>query len=189
MTATWIKTLRVQIKPGVRLTLALVAVALIPAPSLALSTDRDQPIAITADRAEADNKHRIATYNGNVTITQGTLRIQSDTVIVHYNSSNDLTRLTAAGSPVRFRQLPDSDTEYQTARAKRMEYTLDDGTITLIGDANYSKGDYTVAADRISYDSVSGRFNAWSTDADTQQSSDKSKPGQRVTITIKPAEK
>jgi lipopolysaccharide export system protein LptA len=53
--------------------------------ALALSTDRDEPINIEADRAEADNAKRITTYYGDVIITQGTLKITGDTVTIEYD--------------------------------------------------------------------------------------------------------
>ena len=43
--------------------------------SHALSTDSNQPIRVQADSAELDDGKGVATYRGNVVITQGSLRV------------------------------------------------------------------------------------------------------------------
>ncbi len=132
--------------------------------ALALSTDRDQPINIEADRAEADNAKRITIYYGDVIIIQGTLKITGETVTIQYDDQDRLTKLVSEGKPARFRQLPDGKADtpenYQVAKAARMEYYARKDLIVLVGNAVYGHAGDQVAADRIVYDSVKSQMKA-----------------------------
>jgi len=144
----------------------ILAVALVfPGSAYGLATDREQPIEIEADSAEADDAKGITIYKGDVIITQGTLRITGDQVTIHYGGEgNDFTKMITLGNPARFRQLPDGqadkDVNYQNARASRMEYYKQKDTIVLLGNAVYGQGGDRVAADRIDYDSKNSRMKA-----------------------------
>ena len=54
--------------------------ALGSASAFALPNDRDQPIRIQADNAHLDDKQGVATYTGDVIITQGSMMIKGNTV-------------------------------------------------------------------------------------------------------------
>ncbi len=174
----------------------LLAALLLAAPwAMALNSDREQPIQIEADSAEADDAKRITIYKGDVVITQGTLRITGDHVTIHYDESGDFTNMITLGNPARFRQLPDGkedlEANYQRARASRMEYYKQEDTIVLLGNAVYGQGGDQVAADRIDYDSKNSRMKA------RTMTAGKAKGGEgesgtssgRVRITIQPKKK
>lgn len=175
--------------------LALLAIV-VPGPGArALTTDREQPIQIEADSAEADDAKKITIYKGDVVIDQGTLRITGDHVTIHYNERGDFTKLIALGNPARFRQLPDGEADeeknYQRARASRMEYFKENDTIVLLGNAVYGQGGDRVAADRIDYDSRNSRMKARTMTAskDGKKSGDEPAKKSRVRITIQPKKK
>ena len=105
----------------------------------ALSTDSDQPIAIEADRAEHDDAKRITIYRENVIIDQGSLHITGDTVTIHFDGQDEVTKITAVGAPAHFRQLPEGDIGHRKAWAKRMEYFPEQDLIVLLGEARYEK--------------------------------------------------
>lgn len=153
----------------------------------ALSTDREQPINIEADRAEADNLKRTTVYHGDVVITQGTLRITGKTVTIYYDEQDQITKLVSEGAPARFRQLPDGKVDvpknYQVAHASRMEYYARDDRIVLLGDAVYGQGGDQIAADRIVYDSLTSQMRAESRAA---SGSEGEQPSSRVRIKIEP---
>ena len=144
--------------------LSFVLALVFSAGALALSTDKEQPINIEADRAEADNEKRITIYYGDVIITQGSLKITGETVTIHYDNDDRLTKLISEGAPARFRQLPDGKADvpknYQTAHASRMEYYAQEDRIVLLGDAVYGQEGDRVAADRIVYDSLKSQMRA-----------------------------
>ncbi len=158
----------------------------------ALSTDREQPIVIEAAAAEADNRTRITVYRGDVVITQGTLRITGDTVWIHFDDSNTITKAVSVGKPAKFRQLPDGKEDYMTADAERMEYHADQDLILLLGNARYGEGKDKITAPRIVYDSRRGRVKAGANPDGSQSSesvTDESDKSDRVRITITPKKK
>lgn len=171
--------------PDVKHLLVLFALAVSGA-AAALSTDKDQPIHIEADRAEADNAKRETVYYGDVVITQGTLKITGETVTIHYDEHNDVSKIISEGKPARFRQLPDGAPDlpenYQTAKAARMEYYAQKDLIVLLGDAVYGQGGDRIAADRIVYDSLKSRMRADS----RATAGEEGQPPSRVRIKIEP---
>ena len=75
----------------------LATVALATPPAYALSSDREQPIEIEADRAEADERARVTIYRGDAVITQGTLRITGETVWIYFNENDEFVKLVSEG--------------------------------------------------------------------------------------------
>ncbi len=169
----------------------LLAVLCLPVAVSALSTDREKDIEIEADSAVIDDAKRITIYTGDVIIIQGTLRITGAKVSIYYDDNSDFVKLISVGKPARFRQLPDGkkniDSNYQVARADRMEYFKANDTILLLGNAVYGQGGSQVAADRIEYDSRTSRMKARSVKAKGKTKTGKKKKG-RVRIII-PAKK
>src|SRR5258706_5001009 len=83
--------------------------------------DRDKPINITADRGFEDNKKQEAIFEGNVLLTQGTLRVDADRIVVRRDKEGfDFAKAT--GNPARFRQKRDGIDEFIEGYAKRIEY-------------------------------------------------------------------
>ena len=160
--------------------------ALISCAAAALSTDRDQPINIEADRAEADEKSRVTIYRGDAIITQGTLRITGDTIEIYLNQDDQFVKLVSVGRPASMRQLPDDADEFRTASANRLEYFADRDLIVLFGNALYGQGGDRISADRIEYDSRRGRMKARSAKTKSEQSGDGGEEKSRVKITIQP---
>lgn len=153
----------------------------------ALRSDRLQPIHISADNAQVDDVKRVSVYTGDVVITRGTLRITGNTVTVYYDKNYNMTELVSDGDPATFRQLPDGDTEYRTARAQRIEYFATKGLMVLLGHAVYGKGGTRVEAERIVYDTVNGQALAQSELPPGMRTAGGKRPHERVRITIPPS--
>nr|VFK78199.1 MAG: lipopolysaccharide export system protein LptA [Candidatus Kentron sp. SD] len=126
----------------------------------ALSTDKDQPIHIEADWAEANDMHKTVVYKGAVIVTQGSMRIDGKTVTLHYDENNTLIKAEAEGRPARFQQSPDGNAEKQHATANRMEYFANRDLILLIGNAHSWQGKQRVSADRIEFDTKKSHIRA-----------------------------
>ena len=175
----------------IKLLASLTALILVSSGAQARSSDREQPIVIEASAAEADNRAQITVYRGDVIITQGTLRITGDTVWIHYDDANTITKAISVGKPAKFRQLPDDKEDYMTAHADRMEYHADRDVILLLGNARYGEGKDKITAQRIVYDSRKGRVKAGAqADGDeTTKDKDASRESDRVRITITPKKK
>ena len=179
-------------RPRISIVFAAMIAAIATGDARALSSDREQPIVIEASTAEADNRAQVTIYRGDVVITQGTLRITGDTVWIHYNDSNSITKAISVGKPASFRQLPDNKEHYMTADADRMEYHAAEDLILLLGNARYGEGPDKITAQRIVYDSRMGRVKAGTlsgteADASTGDSAAGTSSGpDRVRITITP---
>ncbi|CAG8865847.1 Lipopolysaccharide export system protein LptA [Pseudomonas fluorescens] len=78
--------------------------ALGSASAWALPTDRDQPIRIQADNAHLDDKQGVATYTGDVIITQGSMKITGNTVTLTRAANGDIDVVTSVGNLAYFEQ-------------------------------------------------------------------------------------
>ena len=117
----------------------------------ALSSDADQPIYVEADSVEIDEQLGTSTYRGNVKVTQGSLHLTADMItIVEVENAKTIT---ATGSPVRFRQLPDGEDQPVHGRSLRAEYQTESGVLTLYEKAHIDHGQNTFSSDRIQYNS------------------------------------
>lgn len=145
--------------------------------ALALSSDSEQPIHIEADRGELDDREHVAVYSGNVHLTQGTLRIDSETLTIYYTLDKQLEKAVAEGQPVWYRQRPDNSNEDIRAKALRMEYHADTATIHLLQKARVWQGTNEFTGDRIIYD----------TEHDIVRSEGSETGTGRIHVTIHPA--
>lgn len=174
---------RTSVKLGIALASALLANQV-----FALSTDREQPINIEADQAEADDKLGVTIYRGDVVIIQGSMRILGDTVTIHFDDNQDITKVVAKGKPAKFRQQPDGEVDFQNAQAITLEFYTAKDTIVMLGSAQSWQGENRIKAERIVYDTKAGKVKADSLatvdgDSGTVESSG------RVSITIAPKKK
>lgn len=158
---------------AIALTLSLLYAGL-PGVAAALSSDRDQPMYVEADRADIDDQRGISVYRGNVKITQGTLQLTAAELTVH-SKGGDITKAIAVGQPATYRQRPDGKDQDVEAEALRMEYFATEQKIILIDKAEVRQGGDTFRSDRINYDIAKDVVNAGA-----------GSPGDRVRITIQP---
>lgn len=104
-----------------RLRLAILLLALMPVIAQGLSSDREQPIQIEADRATLDESKGISVYEGNVQLRQGTLKLEGNRMTVYLNN-NQVEKLVLVGQPARYSQRSDGEDSDQHAEAERIEY-------------------------------------------------------------------
>ncbi len=170
-----------------RLCLALL-LALYGTGAWSLTTDRDQSVEIEADWAEADDKRRVTVYKGQVVLMQGSIRITGDTLTMHFDKHDSLVKLVALGNRATFRQLPDGETDYQRAKAKRIEMFPDKDLMVLLGESLAWQGKDRISADRIDFDTYSSKVKARTRKPAAAGGVLQQKPG-RVRITIAPKKK
>jgi lipopolysaccharide export system protein LptA len=130
------------------------------APALALEEDQYQPMYIEADAAELDDQQSTSLYIGNVEVTQGSMRIWADEVLVHHKPDRRAQKIIAVGQPVRYRQRLDDDPEEVEGYALRMEYEADREELILIDEAILIQGEDRFASDRIVYNRLTDRVTA-----------------------------
>lgn len=130
------------------------------AAATALEEDQYQPMYIEADAAELDEKQATSLYLGNVDVTQGSMHILADEVLVHHREDRRVRKIIAVGKPVRYRQRVDDDPDEVEGRALRMEYEADRDELTLIDEAVLIQGEDRFASDRIIFNRGTNRVTA-----------------------------
>ena len=83
--------------------------------------DRDKPIEIEADTMTVDDAKSTSVYTGDVILTQGTLLIKADELIVRQDKQG-FQHSTSLGNPTTFKQKMEGSSEYIQGRALRIEY-------------------------------------------------------------------
>lgn len=133
-------------KPLLALMLMLAAQA-----GIALESDKEQPIELSADSVDIDESKGLSIYRGDVDLRQGTMHLQADVVTVHHHKRK-ATKIVAEGSPVKFQQ--QSEKGLVKGRAKRAEYEVDNENLVMIGDAVLVQDKDSMRSDRIVYDRI-----------------------------------
>ncbi|WP_228703830.1 lipopolysaccharide transport periplasmic protein LptA [Acinetobacter larvae] len=103
--------------------------------SFALDSDRNQPISLVADRATYNDKTGVTTYSGNVVIQQGTLKLQSASIVAQLNKDKQISAVTATGAPAKFQQQQEGKKGLTRGEAQKITYNAESGIITLLGNA------------------------------------------------------
>lgn len=123
-------------------------------------SDRDKPINLEADRMEIDDAKKIATLTGNVVVSQGTLTIKSDRMVITQDHGG-FNKGVAYGNPATFRQKREGFDEYIDGQALRMEYDGRNETLELFNKAVVRKGAEEVRGNYISYDARTEYYQAF----------------------------
>ncbi len=134
--------------------------ALGSASAWALPTDRDQPIHIQSDDAQLDDKQGVATYKGNVIITQGSMKITGNTVTITRNATGDVDVFTAVGNLAYYEQKPAVDKPIVQAYGVTIQYFAAQNRIVLIDKAKVINDGNTSEGEKIVYDTVRQAVNA-----------------------------
>ena len=113
--------------------------------------DREKDIVIGADRSAADDKSKVLTLEGNVVVTQGTMRITASRMTVREDAQKNKLYV-ATGSPVTFRQKRDKVDEWIDGEAQRAEFDEKADILKLFTRARVKSGANEITGDFISYD-------------------------------------
>lgn len=116
--------------------------------------DRDKPVNIEADRMSYDDLRQVNLFEGNVTLTQGTLLIRADKLTVRQDPEG-FQRGTAEKGPggfAYFKQKRENMDEYVEGWGERIEYDARSEKAELITRARIVRGADEVRGNFISYD-------------------------------------
>lgn len=119
--------------------------------AMAEAADRDKPIDLEADTVKVDDSKQISTYSGNVILTQGTLVIRADKLIVREDNQG-FQHSTSLGNPTTFKQKMEGKNEYMEGSAQRIEYDGRMDKVQLYTKAWVKRGEDIVHGDYIMYD-------------------------------------
>ena len=131
---------------------AFAAATVLAAPlAVALPEDRNQPIKLEAGRGQLDQKTGVSVYEGNVVISQGSMRLTADTATI-YVKDNSFQKMDATGNPATLRYQPAADKPEIQGASKRVEYDVGSGKVVLTGGVRVVQGQDTFNGERLEYD-------------------------------------
>jgi len=148
--------------------------------SMALSSDKDEPIELEADSADLNDKKGISVYRGNVILTQGSTQLHADTLTLFHNKQHKLTKVESLGSPARFKQRPDNQKNDVKAKAGKIIYYVKKEVVHLYDNASFWQEKNSFRGDKIIYDTKNDIVKASS----KKTSDGKIQSGGRVKVTI-----
>ena len=130
--------------------LAVIVLLFLSSHSVALESDRKQPLEINADATEGTLGDGKAVLSGNVEIRQGSMLVQADVAEVE-KVEGRVRSVVLTGKPVHLEQEIEEEGLVQ-ADALRIEYEVATGIITLTGDAAVVHPQYQVSGQELKYD-------------------------------------
>jgi lipopolysaccharide export system protein LptA len=127
-------------------------------PGLAERADRTKPVTIEANSMIADEGKRLATFEGKVVLTQGSLVIRAERIVIRQDSEG-FRQGVATGSPATFLHKREGLDEYICGEALRVEYDNKLDRVEFFDKARLRRdsGD-DIRGDYISYDAANERF-------------------------------
>ncbi len=120
--------------------------------------DRDKPVFIEADTAVTDDANKVSTFTGNAVLTQGTLVIKGDKLVMRQDPEGNQFG-TATGNPAYFRQKREGLNEYVEGWGQRLEYDGKIEKLELFVNARVKRGQDESRGDYISSDQKTEFFN------------------------------
>ncbi len=122
-----------------------------PGLAVAEKQDSQRPIQIEADSVRMDDARKVAVYEGNVLLAQGTMTIRAERIDVRQDARG-MSSGEASGKPVQFRQKVEGKDEHIEAQASRLEYDAHGEVLKLIGNAWLKQGTDELRGGVIVYD-------------------------------------
>ena len=122
-------------------------------PALAEKSDRNKPVNIEADKLTIDDNKKESVFEGNVTLTQGSLMLKADRIVVKQDAQG-FNYGFAYGKPAYFRQKREGFEEYIEGFSERLEYDGKKDKMQMFTNAEIRKGSDEVKGDYIYYDAV-----------------------------------
>ncbi len=181
-----------KMRRGLGLDLALMAIGAIGFLAShnvnAEQADRTKQIDIEADVATVNDKNRTRTLEGNVVLTQGTMRFTAERMIVKEDDAGFMTA-QAFGGPsgqVAFRQKREGVNDFMEGFADRAEFDDQADTMKLLSRARLKSGGDELKGEYIYYNSATEVMQARNALPDAKGATPVGSAPGRVKITIQP---
>ncbi|AWX14924.1 lipopolysaccharide transport periplasmic protein LptA [Mergibacter septicus] len=121
----------------------------------ALTNDSQQPINVVSNKQTLDLEKNLVTFTDQVVITQGSMKINADKVIIIRSNKKDNNKNTdlieAFGKPVTFQQQLDNGKLVQ-GKADKVHYDVAKEFLQLSGNASLQQQDSKISGNLITYD-------------------------------------
>lgn len=112
--------------------------------------DSDKPVHLEADQVLVDDAQQISTFTGNVKLTQGTMLIRGDKIVVEQDKDG-FKRGTVYGNTASFRQKREGLDEYVEGYGERIEYDTRAETVDFYVQARVVRDMDEVRGEHITY--------------------------------------
>jgi len=133
------------------------ALLMVCASAQAERADRNLPVNVEADRLTMDDIKKESIFEGNVTVTQGTLMLKADKVVVRQDAAG-FNYAWAYGKPAHFKQKRDGSDEYVEGQGERLEYDGKADKMQVFTNAEIHQGADEVKGDYIAYNAATGFY-------------------------------
>ena len=127
-----------------------IALLCISLPLMALESDRQEPLEVSANSTDGTLGDGVTTLRGNVDIRQGTLRITADEAEVQ-KVDGKVSSVTFRGQPAHLQQEIEEQGLVQ-ATANTIDYQVASGLVTLAGNADVKHPQYKISGELLTYD-------------------------------------
>jgi lipopolysaccharide export system protein LptA len=155
-----------------------VLLAMYSAGIYALESDGNQPIVIDSNTATYDDAKAISTYTGNVVSIQGSIRVNSDKLVVYF-INGEADKLVFTGNLAKFKQTPNEGAQDITGEALTGEFYPKKNLLILIDKATVWRETGAYSSDFIEYDLKTSLVKA----------GEKESAGKRVHVVLQPKAK
>lgn len=138
------------------------SLVLVSFPVLALETDRELSIEISAQQMSWNNQHQLAVYQGQVEATQGELLLQSDKLEIMRNQQGHLSEAKASNQAglAYLRDLPQLTEPPVEAWAEQLHYLPEKNLVILTGQAKLVQGKNSFTGHKLTYNLVTQDLQA-----------------------------
>lgn len=147
---------------------------------LAERADRDKPVHLEADQVLVDDARQTSTFIGNVQLTQGTMLIRGDRIVV-IQDKDGFKLGTAIGKPASFRQKREGMDEYVEGYGERIVYDTRAETVNFYVHARVKRDLDEVTGEHITYNQKTEIFRVNSGGAEAPGT-----PPKRVRAVLQP---
>jgi lipopolysaccharide export system protein LptA len=145
--------------------------------------DSDKPLYLESDQVLIDDANKTSTFTGNVQLTQGTMLIHGDKIVV-VQDKDGFKHGTIYGNTASFRQKREGMDEYVEGSGERIEYDTRSERIDLHGQAHVKRGLDDVRGEHITYNLKTEIFQVSGGETGTSD-----KPPKRVRAILQPKSK
>jgi len=151
--------------------------------SIAERADRDMPINLEADQVLIDDAQQISTFTGKVRLSQGSLLIRGDKIVV-IQGKDGFKHATAYGKTADFRQKREGLDGYVEGYGERIEYDTQSETFDFHIQARLKRDQDEVRGEHIIYNAKTEIFQVSGSSASSGEA-----PPQRVRAVLQPKSK
>lgn len=146
--------------------------------------DRDKPMRLESDSVFIDDAEQTSVFEGKVELTQGSLRIQAEKIVVKQDAQG-YKRCIATGKTASFRQKHEGSDEIMEGYGERIEYDTRAETVDFFGQARVKRAQDDLKGDHIAY---STRTEVFRVSGDPDSADDPNKGRVHAVIQPKAAE-